>query len=56
MERKEQEETRAKSEGTRKVGKKPYASPRLTEYGKVEKLTQSGGSVGTDGRLMMVCL
>ncbi len=44
------------SEGTLKVAKKPYVSPQLTEYGNVEKLTQSGNGSGTDKRGMMRCL
>ena len=45
------------SEGTLKVAKKPYVSPQLIEYGNVEKLTQNGGSSGTDSRGMMaMCL
>jgi hypothetical protein len=29
--------------------KRLYIPPKLNEYGSLEKLTQSGGSVGTDG-------
>jgi len=29
--------------------KRPYATPRLTEYGSVAKLTQGGGSLQVDG-------
>jgi hypothetical protein len=29
--------------------KRPYATPRLTEYGSVAKLTQGGGSRQSDG-------
>jgi hypothetical protein len=29
--------------------KRPYAAPRLTEYGSVAKLTQGGGSKQQDG-------
>ena len=29
--------------------KRPYATPRLTEYGSVAKLTQGGGSLQADG-------
>jgi hypothetical protein len=29
--------------------KRPYAAPRLTEYGSVAKLTQGGGSRLSDG-------
>jgi hypothetical protein len=40
--------------------KKPYESPRLTEYGGIARLTQSGAGSGTDGgadpTMMMVCL
>ena len=45
MEKKAEEETRTNSEGTLKVAKKPYASPQLTEYGNVEKLTRGGQCV-----------
>jgi hypothetical protein len=30
-------------------GKRPYRSPKLTEYGSVAKLTQGGGSRQADG-------
>jgi hypothetical protein len=30
-------------------GKRPYTSPRLTEYGSVAKLTQGFGSLQADG-------
>jgi hypothetical protein len=60
MERKSQKETQTNSQGTLKVEKKPYASPQLTEYGNVEKLTRGGQGSGTDGgsdpTMMMVCL
>jgi len=38
--------------------KRPYAAPRLTEYGSVAKLTQGGGSLQADGgsTFKMVCL
>jgi hypothetical protein len=29
--------------------KRPYATPRLIEYGSVAKLTQGGGSLQADG-------
>lgn len=38
------------------VKKKPYAAPRLTIYGSIEKLTQSGTAGGADGGMPMVCL
>ncbi len=56
MERKAEEETRANPEA-KQVGKKPYVSPELTEYGGVEKLTRTGGASGADGaRMGMTCL
>jgi hypothetical protein len=33
--------------------RKTYASPRLTQYGRVEKLTQSGGSTQPDAHQTM---
>jgi hypothetical protein len=37
--------------------KKPYAKPRLTEYGPVEKLTHGGTQDhGEGGIMMMACL
>ena len=33
--------------------RKTYASPRLTQYGRVEKLTQSGGSTQPDAHQSM---
>lgn len=33
--------------------RKNYASPRLTQYGRVEKLTQSGGSTQPDAHQSM---
>lgn len=38
--------------------KRPYATPRLTEYGSVAKLTQGGGSLQADGgsTFKMTCL
>jgi len=37
--------------------KKPYAKPRLTEYGPVEKLTHGGTqNSGEGGIMMMACL
>jgi hypothetical protein len=38
--------------------KRPYATPRLIEYGAVAKLTQGGGSLQADGgsTFKMVCL
>ena len=39
------------------VTKKPYASPKLTEYGNVQKLTQSGAGSGTElPHTLMMCL
>lgn len=37
-------------------GKKPYAPPRLVEYGSVAKLTRGGQSAQADGTNMMNCL
>lgn len=42
------EERREPEPGPR-MGKRPYATPRLTEYGSVAKLTQGGGSLQSDG-------
>ena len=58
MGRKAEEETRTNSEGTLKVAKKPYASPRLTEYGNVEKLTRGAAGTAADGMsgTFMTCL
>jgi hypothetical protein len=42
-----------------KARKKPYRAPTLTEYGPVQRLTQSGGSVSlADGSqaMRMPCL
>lgn len=38
--------------------KRPYAAPRLTEYGSVAKLTQGGGSLQADSgsTFKMTCL
>lgn len=38
--------------------KRPYTTPRLTEYGSVAKLTQGGGSLQADGgsTFKMTCL
>ena len=37
--------------------KKPYAKPRLIEYGPVEKLTHTGTqTLGDAGPMMMACL
>jgi hypothetical protein len=41
---KEREASRASGEP-----KRPYTTPRLTEYGSVAKLTQGGGSLQADG-------
>ncbi len=39
------------------ASKKPYAKPRLIEYGPVEKLTHSGTqTLGDGGPMMMPCL
>jgi hypothetical protein len=43
-----QEEQRVPERGPRQR-KRPYAAPRLTEYGSVAKLTQGGGSLQGDG-------
>ena len=43
-----QEEKRGPERDPR-TGKRPYAAPRLTEYGSVAKLTQGGGSLQGDG-------
>ena len=37
-----------------KQSKKPYAAPRLTEYGPVEKLTHSGSGTFSDSLAMMM--
>ena len=40
-------------------GKRPYATPTLTEYGSVAKLTQSGAGTTNDGsgrKLKRTCL
>ncbi len=33
---------------TKGHARKPYAKPQLIEYGKIEKLTESGASPGAD--------
>ena len=44
------EKPRAPGQDARDRGhKRPYAAPRLTEYGSVAKLTQTGGSLQADG-------
>ena len=47
-------------EGTprEREGKRPYATPRLIEYGSVAKLTQATGSTQADGgsTFKMTCL
>lgn len=44
-------------DATRKArAKKTYHPPSLVEYGSIAKLTQSGGTIGGDGRGMMACL
>ena len=40
---------RQPDDGGRRVTKKPYRSPQLTEYGNVAKLTQSTAGSGADG-------
>jgi hypothetical protein len=35
-----------------RISKKPYARPRLVEYGNVAKLTASGGSLGSPDGVM----
>ena len=53
------EEPRAPQQAAHeREGKRPYATPRLIEYGSVAKLTQSGGSAQSDGisTFKMVCL
>jgi len=50
---------RLKQEDTQEVPKRTYASPKLTEYGNVSKLTQGGQGSGADGSLpgmSMMCL
>jgi len=49
MEKKAEENIRANPKGKLKVTKKTYASPQLTEYGNVEKLTRGGTGSGADG-------
>ena len=41
-----------------RAGKRPYAKPRIREYGSIAKLTQSGGSTKPEAGGMMagVCL
>jgi len=59
MGKKAEDETQTNSESTLKVAKKPYVSPRLSEYGNVEKLTRGGNGSGADGGpagMSMVCL
>jgi hypothetical protein len=48
-----EEEKRMKHKKEEKTMKKLYASPKLLEYGAVSKLTQGGGSSGTDAGSMM---
>ena len=36
--------------------KRPYAKPRLQEYGSIAKLTQSGGTTKNETGGMMSCL
>jgi hypothetical protein len=38
------------------VGKRPYAKPRIREYGSIAKLTQSGGSTRAEIPTMRSCL
>ena len=40
---------RRPDDGGRRLTKKPYQSPRLTEYGNVAKLTQNTAGSGADG-------
>ena len=40
---------RRSDEGGRRLSKKPYRSPQLTEYGNVAKLTQNTAGSGADG-------
>lgn len=35
--------------GAPRGGRRPYSTPRLTEYGSVAKLTKGAGSYATDG-------
>jgi hypothetical protein len=45
------------SDTSRGSPKRPYAKPKLQEYGTVAKLTQSGGSTKSEGGpLTMGCL
>lgn len=49
-----EQETR---DSTPKPPKKPYRTPRLIEYGPVEKLTHTGtAALGDGGPMMMPCL
>lgn len=43
------EKTDGKAPDGKTPGKRPYAPPRLTEYGSVAKLTQGTRSVQQDG-------
>jgi len=59
MGKKAEDETRTNPKGKLKVTKKTYASPQLTEYGNVEKLTRGGTGSGADGGpagMSMSCL
>ena len=38
------------------TGKRPYAKPRLQEYGSIAKLTQSGGTTKPEGTMRRTCL
>ena len=37
-----------RGENSAPLERKPYATPRLEEYGQIEKLTRSGGSSASD--------
>ena len=39
-----------------RTGKRPYAKPRIREYGSIAKLTQSGGSTRAETPTMRSCL
>lgn len=51
-------ETLASKEGHEAAArKKPYFTPKVVEYGSLEKLTQGGGGTMDDGTgLTMMCL
>lgn len=44
-----EKEPRLKQEDTEEVPKKTYASPKLTEYGNISKLTKGSAGTAADG-------